>query len=58
MTTEQKNQAIEILKQKFSQYSNFYVTDMNFTDRATNQQTAWFMFQQTKVAKNTLIVKA
>jgi large subunit ribosomal protein L10 len=27
MTTEQKNQAIEALKEKFSQYNNFYITD-------------------------------
>ena len=27
MTKEQKNEVIEVLKEKFSQYSNFYVTN-------------------------------
>ena len=27
MTKEQKNEVIELLKDKFSQYNNFYVTD-------------------------------
>jgi large subunit ribosomal protein L10 len=61
MTTEQKNQAIEILKQKFSQYSNFYVTD---TESLTVEQTnklrglCFNKSVEMKVAKNTLIVKA
>jgi large subunit ribosomal protein L10 len=36
MTTEQKNQTIEVLKEKFSQYKNFYVTD---TESLTVEQT-------------------
>ena len=27
MTKDQKNEVIEVLKDKFSQYNNFYVTD-------------------------------
>ena len=27
MTKDQKNEVIELLKSKFSQYNNFYVTD-------------------------------
>jgi large subunit ribosomal protein L10 len=27
MTKEQKNEIIEVLKEKFSQYNNFYVTN-------------------------------
>ncbi len=61
MTTEQKNQAIEVLKAKFSQYSNFYVTD---TESLTVEQTnklrglCFDKAVEMKVAKNTLIVKA
>lgn len=61
MTTEQKNQAIEVLKEKFSQYNNFYVTD---TESLTVEQTnklrglCFDKSVEMKVAKNTLIVKA
>ena len=61
MTTEQKNQAIEVLKEKFSQYNNFYVTD---TESLTVEQTnklrglCFDKAVEMKVAKNTLIVKA
>jgi large subunit ribosomal protein L10 len=27
MTKQQKNEVIEVLKEKFSQYNNFYITD-------------------------------
>ena len=27
MTKDQKNEVIEVLKEKFSQYNNFYITD-------------------------------
>ena len=27
MTKDQKNEVIEVLKQKFTQYNNFYITD-------------------------------
>ncbi|HNF72603.1 MAG TPA: 50S ribosomal protein L10, partial [Chitinophagaceae bacterium] len=61
MTTEQKNQAIEVLKAKFAQYSNFYVTN---TESLTVEQTnklrglCFDKAVEMKVAKNTLIVKA
>lgn len=61
MTKEQKNEVIELLKEKFSQYSNFYVTD---TESLTVVQVgklrnACFNKQvEMKVAKNTLIKKA
>jgi large subunit ribosomal protein L10 len=61
MTKEQKNEVIEVLKGKFSQYSNFYVTD---TESLTVEQVgklrrACFSKQvEMKVAKNTLIKKA
>jgi large subunit ribosomal protein L10 len=61
MTKEQKNEVIEVLKGKFSQYNNFYVTD---TESLTVEQVgklrrACFSKQvEMKVAKNTLIKKA
>lgn len=61
MTKEQKNEVIEILKDKFSQYNNFYITD---TEALTVEQVgklrrACFNKQvEMKVAKNTLIKKA
>ena len=61
MTKEQKTEVIELLKGKFSQYNNFYVTD---TESLTVAQVvklrrACFNKQvEMKVAKNTLIKKA
>src|SRR5215467_10289722 len=61
MTKDQKNEVIEVLKGKFSQYSNFYVAD---TESLTVEQVgklrrACFNKQvEMKVAKNTLIKKA
>src|SRR6478672_12965292 len=61
MTKDQKNEVIEALKEKFSQYNNFYVTD---TESLTVAQVgklrrACFNKQvEMKVAKNTLIKKA
>jgi large subunit ribosomal protein L10 len=61
MTKDQKNEVIELLKGKFSQYNNFYVTD---TETLTVAQIgklrkACFDKQvEMKVAKNTLIRKA
>lgn len=61
MTKEQKNEVIELLKGKFSQYNNFYVAD---TESLTVEQVgklrrACFDKQvEMKVAKNTLIKKA
>ena len=61
MTKDQKNEVIELLKGKFSQFSNFYITD---TESLTVEQVgqlrrACFDKQvEMKVAKNTLIKKA
>ena len=61
MTKDQKNEVIEALKEKFTQYNNFYVTD---TESLTVEQVgklrrACFNKQvEMKVAKNTLIKKA
>lgn len=61
MTKDQKNEVIEALKDKFSQYNNFYITD---TESLTVEQVgklrrACFDKKvEMKVAKNTLIKKA
>lgn len=61
MTKDQKNEVIEVLKGKFSQYNNFYITD---TESLTVEQVgklrrACFSKKvEMKVAKNTLIKKA
>jgi len=61
MTKEQKNEVIEVLKGKFSQYNNFYITD---TESLTVEQvsklrrTCFDKQVEMKVAKNTLIRKA
>lgn len=61
MTKEQKNEVIEVLKGKFSQYSNFYITD---TESLTVEQVGklrracYNKNVEMKVAKNTLIRKA
>jgi large subunit ribosomal protein L10 len=61
MTKDQKNEIIELLKGKFSQYNNFYVAD---TESLTVEQVgklrrACFNKNvEMKVAKNTLIKKA
>lgn len=61
MTPAQKNEAIEVLKAKFAQYSNFYVTN---TESLTVEQVSKLRrlcFEKNiemKVAKNTLIRKA
>lgn len=61
MTKDQKNEVIEVLKGKFSQYNNFYVAD---TESLTVEQVgklrrACFSKEvEMKVAKNTLIKKA
>ena len=61
MTKDQKNEVIEVLKEKFSQYDNFYVTDTESLSVAqiTNLRRACFDKDvEMKVAKNTLIRKA
>src|SRR6185312_2477649 len=61
MNKDQKNEVIELLKDKFSQYSNFYVTN---TESLTVEQVVrlrricFDKKVEMKVAKNTLIKKA
>jgi len=61
MTKDQKNEVIEVLKGKFTQYNNFYITD---TESLTVEQvsklrrTCFDKQVEMKVAKNTLIRKA
>jgi large subunit ribosomal protein L10 len=61
MTKDQKNEVIEILKGKFSQYSNFYITDTESlsVEQISNLRRSCFNKEiEMKVAKNTLIRKA
>ena len=61
MTKEQKQEVIELLKGKFSQYSNFYITDTESlsVDQVSKLRRHCFNKQvEMKVAKNTLIKKA
>ena len=61
MTKQEKNDVIEVLKGKFSQYNNFYITDTESLSVAqiTNLRKHCFDKQvEMKVAKNTLIRKA
>jgi large subunit ribosomal protein L10 len=61
MTPAQKNEVIEALKEKFSQYSNFYITNTESLTVAqvSNLRRHCFDKQvEMKVAKNTLIKKA
>jgi large subunit ribosomal protein L10 len=61
MTKDQKNEVIEILKGKFSQYNNFYVTDTQSLSVAQVGKLRRACFDkrvEMKVAKNTLIKKA
>jgi large subunit ribosomal protein L10 len=61
MTKQEKNEVIEALKEKFSQYNNFYVTN---TEALTVEQVGklrrvcYSKQVEMKVAKNTLIRKA
>lgn len=61
MTPAQKNEAIEVLKSKFSKYDNFYITN---TEALTVEQVSklrrvcFDKKVEMKVAKNTLIRKA
>ena len=61
MTKHEKNEVIEVLKGKFSQYNNFYITDTESltVHRLPNLRSHCFDKQvEMKVAKNTLIKKA
>lgn len=61
MNTAQKTEAIELLKEKFSQYSNFYITNTESLSVAQVNKLRRVCFEKNvemKVAKNTLIKKA
>ena len=61
MTKEQKNEVIELLKGKFSQYNNFYVTDtesLSVAQVGKLRRACFNKHVEMKVAKNTLIKKA
>jgi large subunit ribosomal protein L10 len=61
MTKDQKNEVIELLKGKFTQYSNFYVADTESLSVAQVGKLRRACFSkdvEMKVAKNTLIKKA
>ncbi|RYY57144.1 MAG: 50S ribosomal protein L10 [Chitinophagaceae bacterium] len=61
MTKDQKNEVIELLKGKFSQYNNFYITDTESLSVAQVGKLRRACFSkdvEMKVAKNTLIRKA
>ncbi len=61
MTKQEKNEVIQVLKDKFSQYNNFYITD---TESLTVEQVSSLRREcfsknvEMRVAKNTLIRKA
>jgi large subunit ribosomal protein L10 len=61
MTPAQKTEAIELLKNKFNQYSNFYITNTESLTVAQISKLRGVCFEKNvemKVAKNTLIKKA
>jgi large subunit ribosomal protein L10 len=61
MTKDQKNEVIEVLKGKFSQYNNFYIADTESLTVAQVVKLRRVCFNkqvEMKVAKNTLIKKA
>ncbi len=61
MNKEQKNEVIEVLKEKFNQYNNFYITNTESLSVAQITKLRRICFNKNvemKVAKNTLIRKA
>jgi large subunit ribosomal protein L10 len=61
MTKDQKNEVIELLKSKFSQYNNFYITDTETLSVESVNKLRGYCFNkqvEMKVAKNSLIKKA
>jgi len=61
MTKQEKNEVIEVLKGKFAQYNNFYITDTESLTVAQVGKLRNHCFDkqvEMKVAKNTLIKKA
>jgi large subunit ribosomal protein L10 len=61
MTKQEKNEVIEVLKGKFAQYNNFYITDtesLSVADVSKLRRACFDKQVEMKVAKNTLIRKA
>lgn len=61
MTKEQKSEVIEVLKEKFNQYNNFYVTNTESLTVGQVNKLRKICFNkqvEMRVAKNTLIRKA
>jgi large subunit ribosomal protein L10 len=61
MTKDQKNEVIDVLKGKFSQYNNFYVTNtesLSVEQIGKLRRICFSKKVEMKVAKNTLIKKA
>jgi large subunit ribosomal protein L10 len=61
MTRDQKNEVIEVLKDKFSQYANFYITNtesLSVEQIGKLRRVCYNKQVEMKVAKNTLIKKA
>jgi large subunit ribosomal protein L10 len=61
MTKQEKNEVIDVLKEKFSQYNNFYITNTESLTVAQIGKLRSVCFDKNiemKVAKNTLIRKA
>src|ERR1044071_2752819 len=61
MNKQEKNEVIDILKEKFSQYNNFYITNTESlsVEQVNNLRRICFDKKvEMKVAKNTLIRKA
>ncbi|MBX3254801.1 MAG: 50S ribosomal protein L10 [Chitinophagaceae bacterium] len=61
MTKQEKNEVIELLKGKFSQYNNFYVTDtesLSVEQIGKLRRACFDKNVEMRVAKNTLIKKA
>ncbi len=61
MNKDQKNEVIELLKEKFTQYSNFYITNteaLTVAQVSKLRRTCFDKQVEMKVAKNTLIRKA
>ncbi|HQR92653.1 MAG: 50S ribosomal protein L10 [Sphingobacteriia bacterium 35-40-8] len=61
MNKDQKNEVIELLKEKFTQYNNFYITDteaLTVAQVSSLRRTCFDKQVEMKVAKNTLIRKA
>lgn len=61
MTKQEKNEVIDVLKEKFGQYTNFYITNTESLSVAQINKLRGICFNkqvEMKVAKNTLIKKA